>query len=294
MKTSLALSFSLPFLIALSALCLLLVGVPPTQAENRVPKRIISLGPTITEKIYLLGAQGRLVGVTTYCRRPPEAQTKERIGNVTQVNIEKVIALRPDLVLATSLTDAKTIVRLRDLGIQVISFKEPRSFGEINGQLLTLGKITGKERDAQAIVNSAERKVDGLRKRTMRLKKQRVFVQIGTNPLFTVTKDSFLNDFIEFAGGINAAADAPRGFYSKEQVLKSDPDVILIIAMEGVAAEKEKQSWQKFKTLTAVKNHAVYVMDPYNICSPTPATFPLALEAIIRLLHPHLSERAAH
>jgi iron complex transport system substrate-binding protein len=290
MKRAVFYRFTLPLLIALTVLWALSMQVIPGYAANRFPGRIVSLGPAITEKIYLLGAQERLVGVTTYCQRPPEAQTKERVGNVTQVSIEKVVSLSPDLVLATSLSDQKAIKKLHDLGIRVISFNEPRSFAEINEQFLDLGRIIGKEREARTIVGNAEKKVNLMRRKADRLKKPRVFVQIGSNPLFTATKGSFLNDFVEFAGGINVAADAPRGFYSRERVLKDNPDIILIVAMEGIAAETEKQTWQRFKTLSAAKRHTIYVMDPYNVCSPTPVTFSIALETIVKLLHPQLTE----
>ena len=122
---------------------------PPVTAAGPTPHRIVSLGPTITEKLYLLGVEDYLVGVTTYCVRPPEACAKEKIGNVTQVNIEKIVDLKPDLVLATSLTDHRAVESLKRLGIGVIVFDEPRSYAETNEQFLELGRIVGREREAR-------------------------------------------------------------------------------------------------------------------------------------------------
>ncbi len=126
------------------------------DAAGLSPRRLVSLGPTITEKLYLLGVQDRLMGVTTYCVRPPEACAKEKIGNVTQVNIEKIVELKPDLVLATSLTEHKAVESLKRLGISVIVFNEPRSYAETNEQFLELGRIVGREREARRYLRITE------------------------------------------------------------------------------------------------------------------------------------------
>ena len=271
---------------------LLVAGMPPAHAADKPadaaglsPRRIISLGPTITEKLYLLGAQDRLVGVTTYCERPPEALAKEKVGNVTQVNIEKIVELKPDLVVATSLTERRAVLGLKRLGIRVIVFNEPGSYEEMNRQFLELGRIVGREREAEGIVRAAERRVDVIKKRVEGLPRPKVFIQLGAKPLFAATKDSFVNDFIELAGGTNIAREAKTGFYSREEVLRQDPDIIIIVLM-GAATGNEKKGWQKFHALRAVKNDKIFVMDPYRICSPTPRTFVDALEEMVKALHP--------
>jgi iron complex transport system substrate-binding protein len=254
-------------------------------ASDRSPRRIVSLGPTITEKLYLLGAQDELVGVTTYCERPPEARAKEKIGNVTQVNIEKVVELKPDLVLATPLTGPRTVERLKHLGIRVTVFKDPNSFTEMNQQFLELGRIVGRGERASEIVGVCGQEVERTRNRVKGLPRPKVFVQIGARPLFTATKHSFLNDFIEFAGGANIAAGAKTGLYSREEVLWQDPDVIIVVTM-GLAAENEKAGWRRFKTINAVKHDRIFTMDSYKTCSPTPRTFVEALETMVKAMHP--------
>jgi iron complex transport system substrate-binding protein len=251
-----------------------------------LPQRIVSCGPAVTEKLYLLGVERNIVGVTVYCRRPPEAERKPKIGSVTQINVEKVAALRPDLVLATSLTDSRSVRRLKNLGIRVVVFREPKSFAEMNEQFIEMGRLTGRVEVAREIVRAAERKVERIRAGVKGLTRARVFLQIGANPLFTASKESLLNDFLEFSGGINVAQDSRGGLYSREQVLAGNPDIILIVAMEGRAADKEKKRWQGFGTVKAVKDHAVYVIDPYKMCSPTPVTFVEALETVTGLIHP--------
>lgn len=269
---------------------LLAAGILPAHAADRPqaeggPRRLVSLGPTITEKLYLLGAQDGLVGVTTYCVRPPEACTKERVGDVTHVNVERVVELKPDVVFATSLTDRRAVASLKRLGVNVLVFNEPRSYAETNQQFLELGKIVRREREAREIVRAENLKVDAIRERTKGLPRPKVFVQLGAKPLFAATKDSFVNDFIEFAGGANIAREAKTGFYSREEVLKEDPDVIIIVGMDAAAGNGKKQ-WQKFRALKAVKNDRIFIMDSYRVCSPTPRTFVDALEDMVRALHP--------
>ncbi len=248
------------------------------------PERIISLGPAITENLYLLGVGDRLVANTVYCQRPPEGKNKEKIGTVIKADIEKVMVLKPDLILATSLTGSDQIEKMRSLGLRVEIFPQLESFSQICGQFLELGKLVGKAKESGGIINQIKEKVDNIKRNTRDLPKPRVFVQIGAKPLFTINKNSFLNDFIEFAGGINIASQAKTGLYSREEVLKSNTEVIIIVTM-GIVGEKEKEIWQQFKTLNAVKNNRIHIMDSYKVCSPTPESFLDALEELVGFLH---------
>lgn len=256
-----------------------------------IPQRIISLGPAITEELYLLGAEGKLVGCTSYCQRPPEAKTKEKVGTVIEVNVEKIASLRPDLILATSLTDLKDIEKLKKLKIRVIRFPTAKNYHQICQHFLELGRIVGKEKEAQAIVERETDIVDSINAKIKTLPKPTVFVQTGARPLYTASKDSFVHDYITRAGGINIAANSKGGFdygiYSREQVIKENPDVIIIVTM-GITGKKEKHTWERFKVLNAVKNNRIYIVDSYRACSPTPVSFVEMLEEMARLLHPEI------
>jgi len=258
----------------------LLFGVANAK---RLPQRIISLGPSITEELYLLGVGDRLVGCTTYCKRP-EAKTKENVGTVIDVDLEKVVALRPDVVFATSLTDPRAVKRMRNLRIKVVVFPTPRDFKGICNQFLELARLMGKEERAREIIRRVKERVRHIKEGIRGLKQPRVFVEIGARPLFTATHGSFINQLVALAGGVNIAQDAGTGIYSREEVVRRDPDVIIIVTM-GITAE-EKGVWQKFEGMRAVKNGRIYVMDSYKLCSPTPVTFVEALEEMARILHP--------
>ncbi len=248
------------------------------------PQRIISLGPALTEEIYLLGAQDKLIANTIYCTRPPEAKKKEKVGTVIRANIEKILSLNPDLVLATSLSDIKQVEKMKSLGIRVITFSNPKNFDQLCKEFLRLGKILGKEEKARKIVKEASEEVNSIKEKSKSLSNPKVFIQVGAKPLFTVTEDSFINDFIKFSGGKNIAMDARTPLYSREKVIEANPDVIIIVTM-GIAGKEERKIWEKYKTLNAVKNKRIYILDSYRVCSPTPVTFADTLKEFFKILH---------
>ncbi len=248
------------------------------------PHRIVSLVPTVTEELYLLGAGDKIVGVTVYCQRPPEAQTKEKVGTVIDANIEKIIELRPDLVIASPLTDHKQIRKLRDVELRVEIFDAPTDFQGLCESFLTLSRLVGKEHRAEEVLERTNKELEAVRKRIEGLAKRRVFVQIGANPLFTADRASFINDLIECSGGINIASDAKTGIYSREEVIKRNPDTILIVTM-GIVGEREKEVWLRYKTIGAVKNRRIFSLDSCRVCSPTPVSFVRTVKELVRLFH---------
>jgi len=248
------------------------------------PHRIVSLVPTVTEELYLLGAGDKIVGVTVYCQRPPEAQTNEKVGTVIDVNIEKIIELRPDLVIASPLTDHKQIRKLRDVELRVEIFDAPTDFQGLCESFLTLSRLVGKEHRAEEVLERTNKELEAVRKRIEGLAKRRVFVQIGANPLFTADRASFINDLIECSGGINIASDAKTGIYSREEVIKRNPDTILIVTM-GIVGEREKEVWLRYKTIGAVKNRRIFSLDSCRVCSPTPVSFVRTVKELVRLFH---------
>ncbi|OPY72928.1 MAG: Vitamin B12-binding protein precursor [Syntrophorhabdus sp. PtaU1.Bin058] len=259
------------------------------QGKKGEPKRIISLGPGITEWLYMLGIEDRIIGVTTYCQKPPRAKEKTKIGTVMEVDVEKIIDMRPDLVIGTALTDTKDVRKLRDLGINVIVFEVSKDFNKLCEVFLNLGKLTGREEKAYGLIEASKKRLAGIRKRVDTLPRSRVFVQLGSKPLFAATKDFLINDFIEFAGGANIFRDAQSGLIGREEVVKRNPDVIIITTM-GLSGEGERKAWQRYKTVNAVKNGNVYIMDSDLICSPTPVSFVETLEEFVRILHPEAAK----
>lgn len=264
-----------------------------TMESESVPKRVISLGPIITEMIYLLEADSRLIANTTYCIVPPQAKQKQKIGTVLKMNVEKIISLEPDLVLANSLTSQKQIVILKNQDIRVIKFENAKTFDEMCQMTVDLGIILGKKEIALQMTGMARKEVDFIRTETKDLPKRKVFIQIGIKPLKTTTTDTFINEYIKFSGGMNIVRDAKTMVFSREKVVWDNPDVILISTMGSskTAGENEKAIWMKIDSINAVKNNEVYVLDPDIVCSPTPATFVKGLKEISQLIHPNRKKR---
>jgi iron complex transport system substrate-binding protein len=124
-----------------------------------VPERIISLGQTITERIYLLGADTNLIANTVYCVQPEDAKQKEKVGTLIQANLEKIVALKPDLVIATNMARPKQLRKLKDLGIRVVQFSYPKNFSEMCLQFLELGELLGKEDRQRRSLTTRKRKL---------------------------------------------------------------------------------------------------------------------------------------
>ena len=249
------------------------------------PERIISLGAAVTEELYLLGAGEHIAGNTIYCNRPEEAKKKEKVGTVININLEKIVSLKPDLVFATSLTNRQQVQKLKELKINVVEMPAERNFENICVNFLKVAESIGKYPEAEKLVNEIKAKVNSIQAKTRGLPKPKVMVQIGANPLFVATQEYFIHDFIRMAGGINIAKDALTGQYSREEVLKQNPDIILIATM-GMTGEQEKIAWKKYSSINAVKNGRIYIIDSDKFCSVTPVSFVEALQEVIKILHP--------
>lgn len=247
---------------------------------SATPKRIISLAPSITKSLYLLEAEELLVGCTSFCLLD-QAEDAQIVASAIKVNLEKAILLEPDLVIASSLTNPETLKAFEKSGIEILMLPYSKSFNDLCSQLQLLGEKIGKKALADEIVVSSKQKIEVLKKQVPRSdKKPKLFLQIGANPLFTAVPNTFLQDFIDFSGGENIANDLKIGSISREKVLVSNPDVIFILLMGTLSAD-EKQTWQRYKNMSAVKNNKIFVMDQEKTCSPTPILFVEALEEMI-------------
>ena len=249
-----------------------------------VPQRIISLGPSLTEALYTLGVSDNIVGVTTYCKKPIQAQEKTKVGTAMDVDVEKVLSLKPDLVLATSLSDANSIAKLKNLGVRVEEFPAAKNFEQLCEEFLRLSDLVVRHPEAEALLSKVRADIDVIRAGAGRLSKPRVVVQVGANPLWVAPRDSFINDLVEFAAGINVIPSG-TGHFSREKILELNPDVIIITTM-GIVGEEERTKWRQYQSLAAVKNNRIYVVDENKFCSPTPGGFVATLKETVKLLHP--------
>lgn len=240
-------------------------------------KRIVSLAASITNNLYLLGAQDRIVGRTQYCTIADNDNIPV-VADAVNVNIEKVVSLKPDIVIAGGLTHPRIVNALKKMGIRTIHWHQPKDFNEICSQLQELGKICGKSDVADQYVKTSKERLARI---TSGIKqKNKIFMQQGANPLFTVLPDSFVNDYIVLSGGTNICEDLSNGVISRELVLLRNPDIIVIVSM-GDVGEAEKKEWEKYHTVNAVKNNRIFLVEAEEACTPTPVTFIKVLEKLV-------------
>ncbi|MCM8833479.1 MAG: helical backbone metal receptor [Candidatus Omnitrophica bacterium] len=259
---------------------LLFLFITFIKAE-KIPERIVSLSPAITEDIFILGQGDKIVGNTIYCTRPEKAKYIEKVGNVIDVNVEKIYSLRPDIVFATNLTNPKDVKKLKELGINILVFSYPENFKKLCDDFIEIGKLIGREKKAREIVEKVKKELEEIKKQTQKSEKQKILVQVGTKPLWVAGKESFINEIIEFAGGINVIEKG--GIYSYEQIIKLNPDLIIITLM-GIDGEEEKKNWKKYIIINAVKNDKIFLVESDKICSPTPISFVEVVKEIQNLI----------
>jgi iron complex transport system substrate-binding protein len=255
-------------------------------------QRIVSLAPSITEILFALGLGDRIVGVTKHCDYPAEARTKTSVGSYIDLNIEKILALKPDLVIATADGNEKgSVERLAVFKIPVL-ITNPKNLDEVFETIKTIGRITKEEHRAEILVRSLKKRADSVIQACESLSRPRVFLQINEHPLITVGNDTFHNNLIKLAGGINISGNDSMKYpkYSLEQVLRSRPQVLLITSMErGVLAEKKKERWRQWGQIPAVKQGRIYILDSDLLDRPSPRLID-GLEALAMAIHPELGK----
>ncbi|MDD3356546.1 MAG: helical backbone metal receptor [Dysgonamonadaceae bacterium] len=255
---------------------LFLLFIPMMFAQSY--KRIISLAPSLTQSLYYLDTQDKLVGRTSYCVAA-EKENVPVVATAVKLNMEKAIAMKPDLVLVLGLTDAQDIETLRKFGIKVEVFDSPKNFEEICDQFIHLGNLVGKRKEAKQIVADSKAKISEIQKQRMGKPSPKIFFQVGSNPLFTVTPNTFMDDYITLIGGKNISAELTKGIIGREFVVAKNPDYIFICTM-GVTSDQETKVWKNYPSMNAVKNNRLFTIDADIACQPTPITFVETMEVM--------------
>ncbi|NOR76470.1 MAG: ABC transporter substrate-binding protein [Draconibacterium sp.] len=241
------------------------------------------MAPSITENIYLLGAQDKLVGCTSYCTQAV-ADGKEIIGTTIEVNVEKIFALQPDLILTMELTKSQDLEAMKKLGLNVELILTPKSFEEICVQTIHIGKLIGDEESAQKVIQETKQIVNDIKQKSAQLhNKQKVFFQIGASPIFTVLQNTFMDEFILLNNAENIANGMTRGTMTRESVLVKNPDVIIVATMGGFGKEEQK-IWKSYTGLEAAKNDKIFLIESEIACSPTPDNFAKAFTSVYQFL----------
>lgn len=208
------------------------------------PARIVSLAPSVTETLFALGLGDRIVGVTSYCDYPPEARTKESVGDTLRPSIERIIALKPDLVIVSTASQLEQAVgRLDQLGIPAY-VSSPRDLDSMLTSFERLGEIAGIPERALEVTAELRKRIEAVRLRVEGRDRPRVLVMLGSEPLITAGGTSFINDLIERAGGRSISADEKAEYpqFSLESAVARQPEVIFLQAGEGELPSRLKQT----------------------------------------------------
>ncbi|MBD3644837.1 cobalamin-binding protein [Alcanivorax sp.] len=233
--------------------------------------RIIALSPGATELVFAAGAGEQLVGVVSFSDYPPAAKKLPRVGSYKRLDLEAVLALKPDLIIAwRSGNPMEQVERLQAMGVPVYH-SEPRRFEDISTTLERLAVLAGTEAVGQGAADSLRSGMDSLRQRYAEAAPVTVFYQVWEEPLMTVNNEHLISEAIRICGGVNVFGElgslAPK--VSREAVLAKDPEVIIAGGM-GEDDPSWLEPWKQFSSLRAVQYDNLFFVAPSTLQRPTP------------------------
>jgi iron complex transport system substrate-binding protein len=256
----------------------------------RVPQnihRIVSLAPNLTETIYALGLQDRLVGDTDYCDFPPEAQLKAKVGGAINPSLEAIAALHPDLVLVTkNLNRLETVQALADIGIPSYA-TDPHTVDAIIASTERLADLLGAPETGTALGKDMERRIAAIKDRVAPLPQRSVLFVVWTNPLISIGKDTFIADALQHAGGVSVIDSSQNWPHiNLEEVVRLQPEFLVFAESVDNAGHTTDTlgGLPGWRMLDAVKHRRFAVIsDAVNRPAPRIAS---AIEELARQLHP--------
>lgn len=254
------------------------------------PKRIISLAPSVTEILFALGLQEEIAGVTDFCDYPEAALNKPKIGGFINPSIEKIVSLKPDLIIGTREGNRmETIHRLSGLGFSVFLI-DSKSFDGVIRTIGNIGEIVGRQNESRRITRDMMARKEYVLAHTRSLPKPKVFFQVGYAPIITVGRGTTADDLIRLAGGKSISEHESLNYpiYSIETILSKAPVIIIMSSMGSkIDCLNLVKTWQNWKSIPAVKMNAIYVIDSNLVDRPTPRIVK-GLETLVRIIHPEI------
>jgi iron complex transport system substrate-binding protein len=233
--------------IILSVACLFVIPACRSQTPARAPN-VVSLSPAITEIIFALKEQDHLVGVTTYCTYPEQAQSITKVGDFSNPSLERIVGLKPDLVIVNTPEQKRIKHQLEQLHIQTFA-SEPRTMQDVYTEILEIGEHLHATEKAESIVQHMKTVIQPVKR-----SERRVYVELSPRPLVTIGSTTFLNELIAMAGGRNVFDDRdnPYPVVAQEVVIQRDPEIIIILHPESFG---NRVGWSN---VSAVQNNRIY------------------------------------
>jgi iron complex transport system substrate-binding protein len=250
------------------------------------PQRIISLAPNVTEILFALGLESRIAGVTSYCDFPEAAKSKEKIGDTLQPNLEKIISLKPDLVVVSTSSQLENLTRRLDQLAVPVYVTNPRSVREVAASIRSLGEVTGTSERAQSLAAEMQSRIDAVERGVSGLPRPSVLYVLQIGPLITAGRDTFINDLINTAGGKSISGDETADYpqFSRETVVARAPEVIVAPSSHGVEFVKESDLRRDFATTPAIRSNRIVWVTPDLVDRPGPRIVD-GLEQLAKGLH---------
>lgn len=281
-----------PTVVSQSETIAIIDGMEKTINLNGPAQRVVSMAPSNTEILFAVGAGEQVVGRDAFSDYPEEALDLPDIGgSFGDYNLEAIVELQPDLVLAAEINTQEQVTAIEALGLTVFYLSNPVDMEGMYGNLQTVGRLTGHEMEASALVETLRKRVEAAERRIADVQEMPlVFYEIDAtepNAPYTAGEGTFIHTLIEMAGGRNLGAelDSSYGQFSLEELVVQDPDVILLgnytwggVTPEDVAA---RPGWEE---LSAVRSGQVYTFDDNLVSRPGPRLVE-GLENMVELLH---------
>lgn len=230
----------------------------------REPRRIVCTSPEITEVLFAVGAGNRLVGVVRGCDWPPEARALPLVGDFSNVSLERVAALRPDLIMATGHEQGRLVAQLGRLDVPIVAFLA-KDVAAVRRNVVAVASLVGEEDNGAAVLAELDGELAAVAAKVAAVppgQRPRVYLEISPEPLMTVAEGSFVDEALTLAGGVNVGAGLPRPYsrIDPEAVISRDPEVIVLCHGTATpAAVGARTGWAR---ISAVRAGRVYEVDP--------------------------------
>lgn len=268
---------------------------------DKVPQRIITLAPNLTEMIYDLKLEKYLVGNTLFCNYPEEAKKIEKVGDMLTFDFEKIVALKPDLIFITVEGNTKeTYDKFKELGLKIF-VSNPRNIAGIKKTYLDIAKIFGVESKANNEITKWDSITNIISRAAKKFDIKSAMFPVELNPIMLAGKNTFINEYLELCGLYNIASDVTslKGInsqnyptFNREEILKRNPDYIIIPGDSSASVERILSIYPEWKNLKAIKNnHGLIFVDRDLFSRPGPR-FAEALIELFTRLHPQ--EKVLH
>ncbi len=248
--------------------------------------RVISLAPNLTEIVFAVGGGGQLVGRTSYCDFPPEAKSVAEVGDTAHPSLEKLIALKPQVVLISTASQLEVFTHQLESQNIAVFITDPHDLDGVFRSIEQIGEILGKKQQAATLVESLRKRTNAVEEAVKQKQPVRVFYQLSAEPLYTAGHDSFATDLMRRAGAISVTADVPGTWpkYSTESALAARPDAI-ILATGGSMGTGNSTVAEALRKSPAVLEGRVYKINDDHLVRPGPRLID-GLEEMARALHP--------